>query len=153
VATNSFGAQVAAEAAVRHAAQVERVALLGPTVDAAARSLLRQYLRWQRNAPDEHLSVLPIMVRDLVDVGPRAAARLLRVMLGDAIEDKAPAVRCPVLVVRGGRDRVAPAGWAERLTAAFPCGELVVVPRYAHMAHYSAPLALAPVLRRFLDRS
>lgn len=148
---NSFGAQVAVEAAVRHPLCVERVALLGPTVDAAARSLLRQYIRWQRNAPDEHLSVLPIMARDLIDVGPRAAARLLRVMLADAIEDRLPAVGCPALVLRGGRDRVVPAGWAERVARALPRGELAVLPGYAHMAHYSGPLAVAPVLRRFLD--
>jgi pimeloyl-ACP methyl ester carboxylesterase len=129
---------------------VEPIALLGPTVDPAARSLPRQYIRWQRNAPDEHLSVLPIMVRDLADVVPLRAVRLLRVMLDDAIERKLPAVRCPALVVRGGRDRVVPAAWARHVTALLPRGEMVTLPGYAHMAHYSAPLRVAEILRRFL---
>jgi len=147
----SFGAQVVVEAAVREAPLVERLALVGPTIDPAARNLPAQYVRWQRNTPDEHLSVVPIMARDLADVGPVRAAQLLRVMLADAIEDRLPAVACPALVVRGGRDRVVPATWAERVARAMPRGELAVVPGYAHMAHYSGPLAVAPVLRRFLD--
>ena len=151
IVANSFGAQVGVEAAVRHPARVERVVLLGPTVDADARTLLTQALRWMRNAPDEHLSVLPVMARDLADLGLARAARLLRVMLRDQIEGKLPAVRCPALVVRGGRDRVVPAAWAERLAETLPRGRLVVLPGYAHMAHYSGPLALAPILRDFLS--
>ena len=147
---NSFGAQVVVEAALRHPERVERVALLGPTVDPDARGLVRQYVRWQRNAPDEHGSCLVVMARDLADLGLRRAARLLRVMLADAIEQKLPRVSCPALVVRGGRDRVVPARWAERAAASLPRGRLAVVEGYAHMAHYSGPLAVVPVLRPFL---
>ena len=147
---NSFGAQVVVEAARRHPDRIARVALLGPTVDPAARSVFRQYLRWQRNAPDEHLSCIPVMARDLADVGLRRATRLLRVMVDDPIEDKLPQVRCPALVLRPGRDRVVPAGWARRVATLLPRGELAVVPGYAHMAHYSGALAVVPVLRRFL---
>jgi hypothetical protein len=39
--------------------------------------------------------VLPIMARDVVDVGLRQAARLLGVMLADRLEDRLPQVRCP----------------------------------------------------------
>ena len=147
---NSFGAQVAVEAAIRHPARVERLVLLDPTTDPAARELTRQYVRWQRNAPDEHLSVVPVMARDVVDAGPRHAAHLLRLMLSDRIDAKLPLVRAPTLVVRGGRDRVVPAGWARAAAALLPHGRLTVLPGYAHMPHWSGPLALAPVLGDFL---
>ena len=147
---NSFGGQVVVEAALRHPERVERVALLAPTVDSAARSLPRQYARWQRNAPDEHPSCVLVMARDLADVGLPRAVRLLRVMLGDSIEEKLPHVRCPALVLRGGRDRVVPARWAERVAALLPDGRLEIVPGYGHMAHYAGPLAVVPVLRPFL---
>jgi pimeloyl-ACP methyl ester carboxylesterase len=153
---NSFGAQVAIEAALRHPAHVERVALLGPTVDPAARDLLSQYIRWQRNAPDEHPSCVLVMARDLVDVGPRRAARFLRVMLDDALEDKLPHVHCPALVVRGGRDRVVPAAWAQRVAALLPRGELAVLEGYAHMAKPSMPCSGAsrqPPSERFRPRA
>lgn len=148
---NSFGAQIAVEAALRHPDVVDRMVLLGPTVDPAARSVIRQCLRWVRNAPDEHLSALPMMARDLADLGLVRAARMLRTMRDDPIEDKLPHVRCPVLVVRAGRDRVVPQRWADELTGLLPRGELVLLPGYAHMAHYSGPRALAPLLRPFLS--
>ena len=147
---NSFGAQVAVEAALRHPDRVARVALLGPTVDPRASNVIRQYVRWQRNAPDEHLSCVPVMARDLADVGLRRAAHLLRIMVDDPIEDKLPQVACPALVVRGGRDRVVPTAWALEVTRRLPRAELAVVPGYAHMAHYSGALAVAAVLRPFL---
>lgn len=90
------------------------------------------------------------MARDLADIGLPRAARLLRVMLADAIERKLPRVRCPALVVCGGRDRVVPAEWARRVAALLPLGHLAIVPGYGHMAHYSGPLAVVPVLRPFL---
>jgi 2-hydroxy-6-oxonona-2,4-dienedioate hydrolase len=148
---NSFGAQIVVEAAVRRPEQVVRVALLGPTVDPGASSFPRQYLRWQRCARDEHLSVLPLMARDVCEIGPRRALWLLRAMLDDAIEDKLARVGCPALVVRGDRDRVVPARWAERVAGLLPHGRLAVVGGYAHMPHYSGPLALAPVLDPFLS--
>ena len=147
---NSFGAQVAVEAAVRHPARVGRLVLIGPTTDPAARTLPRQYLRWQRNAPDEHLAILPVMARDLADMGLRRAATLLRVMLDDRIEDKLPHVQAPTLVVRGDRDRLVPPRWADEVVRLLPHGRPATVPGYAHMPHWSGSLALAPVLRAFL---
>jgi pimeloyl-ACP methyl ester carboxylesterase len=79
VVANSFGSQVALEMAIRHPDDVGRIVLVGPTTDPAARSLLRQYLRWQWCLPGEDLSVLPVITRDLIDMGPARALRLLRV--------------------------------------------------------------------------
>jgi len=149
---NSFGAQIAIEAAIRHPATVDRIALIGPTTDPSARSLLRQYVRWQRCGADEHLSVLPVMARDLLDVGVPRAAHLLRAMLDDRPEDKLPAVRQPVLVVRGARDRVAPEDWCRTAAGLAPAGSFASVPGGAHMPHWSDTHALVPVLRRFLAR-
>ena len=150
VVGNSFGAQIAVEAAIRHPASVDRLVLIGPTVDPAARGLLRQYVRWQRNAPDEHLSVLPVMARDLRDVGPRFAAALLRRMLAHRIEERLPLVRQPALVLRGGRDRVAPQRWAREAAALLPDGRLRLVPGYAHMPHWSGAVETARAVREFL---
>jgi 2-hydroxy-6-oxonona-2,4-dienedioate hydrolase len=147
---NSFGAQVVAEAAVRHPERVARIVLLGPTVDPAARTLVRQYVRWQRGAVREHPSAIPLLARDALDVGVPRAVRLLRVMLADHVESKLPAVACPTLVVRGDRDHVAPARWARRAAGLVADGRLATLPGYGHMAHYSGALAVAPIVRDFL---
>jgi pimeloyl-ACP methyl ester carboxylesterase len=54
-------------------------------------------------------------------------------------------------VVRGLRDPLVGASWAERLASELPAGRLVVVPGVAHAAHYAAPRALARTIRRFVD--
>jgi 2-hydroxy-6-oxonona-2,4-dienedioate hydrolase len=146
---NSFGAQIAAEAALRHPERVERLVLMSP-IDGRISSLWRHLERWLRCAPDEHPSILPVMARDLLNIGPRRAAALIGVMLGESIENGARDIAAPTLVVRGGRDHVAPQAWVERLAALLPDGRLEVLPRYAHLPHWSGPLALTPILRRFL---
>jgi pimeloyl-ACP methyl ester carboxylesterase len=147
---NSFGAQIAIEAALRHPDMVERLALIDLSTDPSARSFPRQFLRWARCGVDEHLSILPVMARDLIDLGPRQAIHLLRVMMRDRPEQKLGAVRQPTLVVRGGRDRLVSAAWAAETTGLLPRGRLVTIPGYAHMPHWSGALALAPILRDFL---
>jgi pimeloyl-ACP methyl ester carboxylesterase len=147
---NSFGAQVALEAALRHPEKVGRIALIGPTTDPGARTLPRQYLRWQRCLPHEDLSVLPVIPRDLLDVGPREALHLLGVMLEDRPEEKAPRLRQPALVIRGERDRVAPAGWCRRLAETMPVGRFTEIPGAAHMPHWADPAGVAALLSGFL---
>ena len=147
---NSFGAQIAIAAALRHPDLVERLVLIDLTTDPTARSFPRQFLRWARCGVDEHLSILPVMSRDLVDLGPRQAIHLLRVMMQDRPEQKLPAVRQPTLVVRGGRDRLVSASWARQSAELLPKGRLVVVPGYAHMPHWSGTCVVAPILRDFL---
>jgi pimeloyl-ACP methyl ester carboxylesterase len=148
---NSFGAQVAIEAAIRHPETVERIVLIGPTTDPRARSLPRQYLRWQRCGPHEHPSVFPVMARDLLDIGAVQAARLLGVMLRDCPEDKLPAVRQPALVVRGEHDHVAPPDWARFVAGLLPDGRMTQIPSQGHMPHWSGAAAVAPALRDFLS--
>ncbi|MFB8272902.1 alpha/beta fold hydrolase [Streptomyces sp. NPDC055955] len=47
----SFGCQVAVDAAVRHPERITGLVLVGPSVDPAARSFMRQLVRWMPEAP------------------------------------------------------------------------------------------------------
>lgn len=147
---NSFGAQIVIEAALRHPDAVERVALIGPTTDPRARSLPRQFWRWLRCARDEDLTVLPVMARDLSDIGARQAIHLLRAMIRDRPEQKLGQVRRPALVVRGAGDRIAPELWSREVADLLPDGSFATVPGCAHMPNWTAPSTLAQVLRKFL---
>lgn len=146
---NSFGAQVAVEAALRHPGSVARLALLGPTVDPDGRPLPRLVARWLASAPHEHPSSFALMARDVVDMGPRRAVGLARAMMTHRLEQRLGRVGCPVLVVRGAHDRVAPAGWCARVAAA--CGgRSVALAAGGHMAHYARAVETAAALRPFL---
>jgi pimeloyl-ACP methyl ester carboxylesterase len=146
----SFGCQVAVDAAVRHPDRVAGLVLVGPTVDPAARSFVRQLLRWLRNAPHERVSMAALNLADYRDAGGRSVAGAFVEALRDRIEDKLPHVVMPTLVVRGAQDRMVPQEWADEATRLLPAGRLAVVKNSGHMVPYRQPHALAGLVTDFL---
>lgn len=147
---NSFGCQIIAEFAVRHPAQVQRLVLQGPTVDPAARSPWRQFLRLAHNSWREPRSLGPISMRDYWDAGLPRAWATMKIALQDRIEDKLPHIRAPTLVVRGTRDPLVPRPWAERVARLLPRGTLAEIPGAPHTINYSAPDAFVELIAPFL---
>jgi 2-hydroxy-6-oxonona-2,4-dienedioate hydrolase len=72
-----------------------------------------------------------------------------QIALRDRIEDKAPGLKMPVLVVRGQHDPIVSPRWVTELTAALPNGRLIVT-RGAHTPSFSEADAFAGVVRSFL---
>lgn len=60
-----------------------------------------------------------------------------------------PAIRCPVLLIRGERSDILPREVAERFVASVPDGRLAVVPGLGHAPTLTEPAAIA-ALRSFL---
>ena len=146
---NSLGCQVVADLAVRHPRRVVRLALVGPTVDPAARSAWRQLARLLASAPAELPSiVLPLLV-DYARMGIPRLWRELHFMLADRLEETLPRISVPALVVRGERDAIVPQGWAETVA----CGlgaPLVVLRGGGHALNYSDAGELSRLLLPFL---
>ena len=147
---NSFGCQIIAEFALRHAGRIDRLVLQGPTVDPRARTVPRQLLRLARNSAREPKSLGPITLRDYWAAGPRRVVATIRMSLADRIEDKLPRIGAPTLVVRGTRDPLVPHDWAARLAGLLPRGELVELADLPHTINYSAPDALVGAIVPFL---
>ena len=147
---NSMGCQIVAEAAVRFPQRVDRLVLIGPTVDPAARAAWRQIGRLLRGGYFERISLVGILLRDFARMGPRLFPEF-RFMLEDRIEEKLPRVTAPVMLVRGERDYVAPPRWLEEAARLSGAQTTTVIPRWGHGAHYSAPdvtkAKIAPFLR------
>lgn len=148
---NSFGCQILAEFAVRHAERVDRLVLQGPTVDAGARSPWRQLGRLLRNSRNEPNALGWISVKDYQAAGLRRAWATAKLVLNDRIEDKLPQIQAPTLVVRGGKDPLVPQAWAESVTRLLPHGELRVIPGVGHTINFAAPLPFVRVIRPFLQ--
>jgi len=125
---HSTGAQAALQAAVRAPAAVRALVLLSPTFAPELRrtpALLRAYFRDSAHEPlDLWRTTLPGCAR----VGATTLLRLVRSARHDRPEDAVADVRCPVLVVRGERDALCPAHWAEGLGAAARQGRCATVP-------------------------
>ncbi|MFF9408163.1 alpha/beta fold hydrolase [Streptomyces anandii] len=146
----SFGCQVVVDAALRHPDRAAALVLVGPTVDADARSFVRQVLRWMRNAPHERPSMAALNLADYRDAGSRRVAGAFREALRDRIEDKLPHVVKPTLVVRGAQDRMVPQEWAEQVVRLLPAGRLAVVEDSGHMVAYRQAPVLAGLVADFL---
>jgi pimeloyl-ACP methyl ester carboxylesterase len=149
----SFGCQVAVDLAARWPAAVDRLVLVGPTFDPAARTPGRLTLRWARNARHASPRLAPAVVHGVFDMGPWRAVRTLRRALDDPFEEKLAEIEAPTLVVRPERDRIVPAEWAEGVAKRIPDAELVVLPKTAHTIGSKSAARLTALLVPFLVES
>ncbi len=152
VVGHSVGAQVLAQLAVRHPDAVGRAVVVGPTVDWRGPSVSAQWRRWMANAALEPPSFNALVAYEVAEIGPRWMVRTFRHAVVDLIEENLAAAACPVLLVRGERDLVAPQQWLEDLRGRLPGSELVVVPGAAHTVVYSHPAHVARIVADFAGR-
>lgn len=148
---NSFGCQIAAALVARDAGPVERLVLIGPTIDADARSWPRQLARLARSMFREPVEYPALLAADFLRVGPLRALRAARVAFADRLEDALPHVTAPTLVLRGGRDPIVPRRWAEEVTRLLPAGSLAEVPGGGHALNYGASAPTCRLIRAFAE--
>jgi pimeloyl-ACP methyl ester carboxylesterase len=134
---HSQSCQVVAAAAADP--RVAGVVLCGPTTDPRMRPLRVLAARWLRTALGEPWEQVPLILRQWWHTGPRAMAALWRTAAPDRIERHLTGLAVPVVVLRGTRDALCPADWARQVAAAAPRGQLVELPRAAHMLPQTHP--------------
>lgn len=146
---HSIGAEVVVELARRHPSLVDAAVLVGPTGDPEAAGVLGVWMRWMATAVHEPLSFNLLTVAELAAVGPKRMAMLLRRSFTDPTEAKLSDVRCPTLLVRGTRDRVAPQAWLDRMATHIADAVTVTVADAAHTIVYTHPQEVADLVIRF----
>lgn len=129
---HSMGAQVATEATLHDPAAVAHLALIGPPVNADERSVPRQGLRLLQSALFESPAVRAMSLAGYLRCGWTWFSRVLPSMMTYPIEDRIGRVGVPVLVLRGGRDAVAPERWVRLLADRAVDGRWAEVPGAAH---------------------
>jgi 2-hydroxy-6-oxonona-2,4-dienedioate hydrolase len=150
---NSFGCQVIADLAARYPERVEGAILQGPTTPPEERSWFWQFIRWRQNQRYNPRSLGPVTYEDYKKCGLRRMYGSFQSQLTDRIEDKAPQIQAPVLVVRGANDPIANQHWCEEIARLCPQGRLALIPEVAHTLCYTAPVQLAAVSRSFLNEA
>lgn len=78
--------------------------------------------------------------------------RSFQSQITDRIEEKAPRIQAPVLVVRGEHDPIANQEWCEEIARLCPRGRLAIIPGVAHTLCYTAPVELARVTKDFVNK-
>jgi pimeloyl-ACP methyl ester carboxylesterase len=147
VVANSMGCQIAVALAVSRPDLVRSLALVGPTVDSRAHSVVRHLWRLGVDARYEPPRMTAIALSDYASYGAVALARQARHALDDRIEERLPAVAVPSVVIRGAHDPICPADWAREAAALLPDAGLVTVAGAGHAVHFSHPREVAAVLR------
>ncbi len=157
---HSFGAQIAARAAVR-SPRVGSLVLVGPTSDRRARSAVRQVGRLALSALGERPLLALLVLRDYVGVSPRQLLAELHAMLDDDLCRTLRRLRSrkaalPVVLLRGHLDAVAPARWLRDLLRAYEgarCGiSAATLSSGAHGVQFTAPHAVARRIRADVQR-
>jgi pimeloyl-ACP methyl ester carboxylesterase len=146
---HSLGAEVVVELARRHPSLVGRAVLVGPTGDPTAAGVLGMWARWMASAVAEPLSFNLLTLAELATLGPTRMARLVRRSFTDPVEPKLGDLRCPTLLVRGERDRVAPGAWLDRMASRVRDAAAVTVADAGHTLVYTHPRRLADLVLRF----
>ncbi|MDB5301811.1 MAG: alpha/beta hydrolase fold protein [Phycisphaerales bacterium] len=146
----SMGCQVAVDLAMRFPERVERLILVAPTFDPAARSPFTQLFRFGADAFRESPSLALLAAADYLRAGPLRVLRTLHLAMQNHIEGKLPHLRVPTLVVTGSRDPIAPPAWAKAAAALVPRGQFAVIPGGPHGVNFSRPRELAALVGEFL---
>jgi pimeloyl-ACP methyl ester carboxylesterase len=146
---HSMGTQVAVEVAARHPQLVDRVVLIGPTVDRAERTALQQLLRLAQDLLIESPRVIFLGAREYVRAGPHLRAKF-RAMLVHRPEDTYPRVHVPVLVLRGAHDDVCSDEWCRFVTDALPDGTLAEIENHGHETMIRDAAPAAALVREFV---
>lgn len=147
---NSFGSQIAAELAVCHPEAVLAGVLTGPTVDPKRRTPYHQLL-------DLTLDYIQSPAKSYVITGDILKCGLRRLFyygfeaLRDRIEDKLPAIQCPVLFLRGERDPLARQLWLEEAASLVRDSEIAVMPGVGHTPNFDKGAELVPYILNFLS--
>jgi len=147
---NSMGCQILAELAARFPARVERMILVGPTMDRHARSAPRQFWRLVRDTFREAPTQPFVVAYDYLSFGLRRFRQTFYDAIADRVERKLPRIQVPTLVVRGARDPIVPRRWAREVASLLPYGRYVEVRGSAHTVNYMAPRQLGALVRAFV---
>lgn len=146
---HSLGCQIAAETAALRPDLVAGLVLVGPTSDAAARTLPRQLARGLLSSLFDRFSYVLLGLRDYSHAGVRVLAEDARQMIEHHIECVLPRVGAPVRVVRGGRDRLVPQAWAEAVSRVASAPAPTVIDGWGHAVHYDDPGAESDLVLAF----
>ena len=152
VAGNSMGCQVALALARRHPERVGAVALLGPTTGAANVPFWRYAvgLVWDGFGESPRYDVLLLWM--YMQMGLVRYLGTARALMADDPIAHAAEVHSPVLVMRGGHDRIVTEDMARALVAALPCAEYQPLDSTAHAAEFNTPDLFVSAVLEFLAR-
>lgn len=149
---NSLGCQVAMALARRHPERVDALVLLGATTGHSQVPFWRYALGLLWDAFGESVPYNLHLAYMYAQMGLRRYLATVHHMMADDPLAQASEIRCPTLILRGGRDRIVTEEMARGLAAALPLGEYQPLDSTAHAAEYNTPELFVNATVEFLVR-
>lgn len=147
---HSMGSQIGAELAARHPSLVAGLVLAGPTVNSASRNVRAQASYLLRDLIGERPLVLWRGAREYLRGGPHLV-RKMRATIVHEPEKAFAMVMCPVLVLRGETDPMAPPSWCREILEMIPGATLHEIPDHGHGTLISDSEPAARLIAEFAD--
>ena len=148
---NSLGCHTVAVVSALHPEHVAGTIFVSPVGDPGGRNTLRLVTRALNDFVREPPSLWATMFQDFLKAGLRRTILTMRSMQLCRLEAWLPRVDAPALVVGGGRDRIVPRWWLDRVSALLPRGQVAMIREAAHVPNFSHPARLAALVREFVE--
>lgn len=150
---HSLGGQVVAYLADRAPQRVTRAVLVAATPDPEVAPAWRKAWWLLLDGVLEPPGLVAAATRDYVKAHPGRMWSTLKQALRSDVEARVARIAVPVLVVRGGRDRVVRERWSRRLTELIPDATFATIESGTHGLPSQSPVELAGLIRAFLQGS
>ena len=147
---HSMGTQVVAELAVARPDLVDSVVLIAPTVNVAERKSWQQAARLLQDLSNDPPIVSAVGLVMYVKAGPRWFIKKFTSMMEHRLEDVAPNITQPTLVIRGEEDLVCPEPWVRKIADLIPNGRMVTAEGKGHEAMITGAEPVSDLVERFL---
>ena len=145
---HSMGTQVVSQLVVDFPGVTDRIVLMAPTMDPAARTLAAAATRLLRDILKEPARVKAIVAVDyLIRCGIPYFLRQVPQLLDDRIEERLPRITAKSLVMRGNGDVISPDGWSRVVTNLLMDGTFVTV-EGPHIVMFTDPVSVAAEIVR-----
>lgn len=154
----SASCQVAAHVALQVPERVAGLVLIGPTTDPRAATWPRLVRQWVATVRSEPMHQIPVLLRQYRRTGASTMIRAMDTARRDRIDSVLPRLRCPILVIRGAHDHIAPEDWTASLISQPRAAEghrpaarrRVTLSAGAHMVPYTHGDLVAQAIGDFL---
>jgi pimeloyl-ACP methyl ester carboxylesterase len=144
---NSLGCQIVTQLAVTRPDLVSGFVLISPTMPPTYRCMLQVMVRALLDVPLERQSLWQIWLRDFLLAGPFLAIRTLKLAMQDDQLARLPDVQQPGIVIGGGRDPIVTSRWVRQMASRLPRARAIIIEGAPHALNYSAPRAVARIIR------
>jgi pimeloyl-ACP methyl ester carboxylesterase len=147
---HSMGGLIAVRLALEAPERLSRIVLVSATVIPFAWGYVGHGARIVRALPRVPLAFLLVLVTDSLRAGPWTILRAARQMLATDVRQHLEGVTAPTLAIWGDRDPIVPKELGERVAAAIPGAELVVIAHAGHVPMWEQPAAFNRAVIGFL---